>query len=236
MCVASRWRFEDMFIGHFALGLAAKRLTPETSLATTLAAAQWPDIVWPVLVLAGVEHVTIAPGDTAFTPLRFDQYPISHSLLTVMLWGAALAGLHFARCRRPRAALLLGALVVSHWLLDFVSHRPDMPLTPWSPDRWGLGLWNSIPGTFLVEGSLFLAGLAIFRTASRPRDRVGRWAFGLLVAFLLVAYLASALGPPPPSVAAVGWTTVAGALLLLPWAAWADRHRTASVASRNSEL
>ena len=119
-----------MFIGHFAAAYAAKRLVPRTSLGTLFTAAQLPDVLWPPLLLAGAEHATIAPGDTAFTPLRFDSYPISHSLLTVALWGALLGALHFWRRRRALDAVVLAVLVVSHWLLDFVSHRPDMPLWP----------------------------------------------------------------------------------------------------------
>ena len=215
-----------MFIGHFALGLASKRLAPGTSLATTLAAAQLADIVWPVLLLAGVEHVTIAPGDTAFTPLRFDAYPISHSLLTLAFGGLVFGGLHFARFRRGGVALLLALLVASHWLLDFVSHRPDMPLTPWGPRRLGLGLWNSVPATLVVEGLLFCLGVAAFLSASRAKDAVGRWALVGLLAFLVGAYVANVMGPPPPGVSAIAWIGIAGAAVLLPWAAWADRHRS----------
>src|SRR5262249_42567765 len=120
-----------MFIGHFALAYAAKRVEPEVSLGTSMAAGQLADILWPYFLLAGLEKVTVAPGDTAFTPLRFDAYPISHSLLTLLGWGVLFGGLHWWRKRRLRAAALLAGLVVSHWVLDFVTHRPDMPLVPW---------------------------------------------------------------------------------------------------------
>ena len=128
-----------MFIGHFAMAYAAKRLAPRTSLGTLFTAAQLPDVLWPVFLLAGVEHATIAPGDTAFTPLRFDSYPISHSLVTVVAWGALFGALHFWRKQRKLDALVLAALVVSHWLLDFVSHRPDMPLWPAAARSSGSG-------------------------------------------------------------------------------------------------
>jgi len=119
-----------LFLGHFATAYAAKRLAPGTSLGTLFAAAQLPDVIWPVLVLTGVEQAAVAPGDTAFTPLRFDSYPISHSLLTVVAWGAAFGAVHFWRKHRPLDAFVLAALVVGHWVLDFVSHRPDIPLWP----------------------------------------------------------------------------------------------------------
>jgi hypothetical protein len=215
-----------MFIGHFALGFGAKKVAPEISLGTLFAAAQLADLVWPVLVLAGVERVEIRPGDTAVTPLEFVSYPWSHSLLMLAVWGALLAGAWWALRRgRAAAALTLFALVVSHWVLDVVSHRADMPLIPGGGTRLGLALWNSRPATLAVELALFAAGVLLYLRATRPRDRIGRAALWALVAFLLVIYLASLFGPPPPSARLVAFSGLALWLLLL-WASWADRHRT----------
>lgn len=216
-----------MFIGHFAVAFAAKKIEPEVSLGTTFAAAQLADVVWPVFVLTGIERVAIAPGDTAVTPLRFESYPYTHSLVAAVLWGAAFGGLHYLSRRRPRAALVLGLLVVSHWVLDVASHRPDMPVTPWGPLRLGLGLWDSVPATVLVEGALFAAGVWLYASATRARDRVGLYGFAALVAFLVALYAGNLLGPPPPSPAAIGWAGILGAAILLVWAAWIDRHRRA---------
>lgn len=212
-----------MFLGHFALAYGAKRLTPRTSLGTLFAAAQLPDLLWPVLVLAGVERVTIAPGQTAFTPLRFDSYPVSHSLLAVAGWGALFGALHYWRRRRPLDALVLALLGVSHWVLDFVSHGPDMPLWPGGP-RLGLELWSSVPATLVVELLMFAAGLSIAWTAARPRDRLGRSGFAALALLLLLVYAAAAFGPPPPSVVGIGGAGVAGGIVFLTLAAWVDRH------------
>jgi hypothetical protein len=213
-----------MFIGHLATAYAAKRLAPRASLGTLFAAAQLPDVLWPFLLLAGVEHATIAPGDTAFTPMRFDSYPVSHSLLTVAAWGAAFGAVHFWRKRRPADAVVLAVLAVSHWVLDFVTHRPDMPLWPGGP-RLGLGLWNSVPATVVVELLMFAAGLWLALSATRARDRLGRWGFAGLAVLLLLLYAAAALSPPPPSIEAVGWTGAIGTLLILALAVWVDRHR-----------
>ena len=213
-----------MFIGHFATAYAAKRIAPRTSLGTLFAAAQLPDLVWPWLVLAGAERATIAPGDTAFTPLRFDSYPISHSLLTVAAWGAAMGALHFWRKRRPLDALALAALAVGHWVLDFASHRPDMPLWPGGP-KLGLGLWNSVPATIAVELAMLASGLWLALSATRARDRLGRWGFAALAALLLLIYVGNATSPPPPSMEAVGGVGAAGGLLFVALAAWIDRHR-----------
>jgi hypothetical protein len=213
-----------MFIGHFALAYAAKRIAPRTSLGTLFAAAQLPDLVWPCLTLAGIEHATIAPGDTAFTPLRFDSYPVSHSLLTVAAWGAAFGAIHYWRRRRGLDAVVLALLVVSHWLLDFVTHRPDMPLWPGGP-RLGLGLWNSVPATIAVELVLFAAGLWLAVSATRPRDAIGRWGFASLALLLLLIYAANVTSPPPPSMTVVGWAGAIGGILFFALATWVDRHR-----------
>jgi len=213
-----------LFLGHFATAYAAKRVAPRASLGTLFAAAQLPDLVWPWLVVAGVEGATIAPGDTAFTPLRFDNYPLSHSLLTVAAWGAAFGAAHFWRKRRPVDALVLAALVVGHWVLDFVSHRPDMPLWPDGP-RLGLGLWNSVPATIVVELSIFAAGVWLALSATRARDNVGRWGFPALATLLLLIYTANVTSPPPPSIEAVGWVGGIGGLLFWALAVWIDRHR-----------
>jgi hypothetical protein len=213
-----------LFLGHFATAYAAKRIAPGASLGTLFAAAQLPDLVWPWLVLAGVETATVAPGDTAFTPVRFDDYPLSHSLLSVAAWGAAFGAVHLWRKRRPKDALVLALLAVGHWVLDFVSHRPDMPLWPGGPCV-GLGLWNSVPATIVVELLMFAAGLWLAVAATRARDRLGLWGFLGLAALLLLIYAANVASPPPPSIEAVGWVGAIGGLLFVALAAWVDRHR-----------
>lgn len=212
-----------MFIGHTAVALAAKATARDRSLGLLLAAAFGLDLLWPLLLLAGVERVRIAPGDTAFNPLAFESYPWSHSLLMVLVWGALAAAL----AARTRAgwgfALLIGALVVSHWVLDFISHRPDLPLWPGGPVRVGLGLWNSIPATYVVEGGLFLAGLAVYLRTCRPRDWVGRLAFGGLLGLSVLIWAGIPWSPPPPGVRALAWFGMAS-WLLIAWGWWADRH------------
>jgi hypothetical protein len=174
-----------MFIGHFAVAFAARRAEPSVSLGTTVAAAQLCDILWPFFLLAGLEHVSVDPGNTRFTPLRFDSYPISHSLLTVVGWGLLFGGLHWAGKRRPRVAFLLAALVVSHWVLDFATHRPDMPLVPAGGPKVGLGLWNSVVATLVVEGLMFVTGVWLYVSGTRPRDGVGRYGLAAYVVFLV---------------------------------------------------
>ncbi len=217
-----------MFIGHFAVGFAAKRCAPRASLGVLTGAALLLDFIWAVLVLVGVEHVRVDPGNTAFTPLAFVSYPVSHSLVMTMAWAIISAGLYLIVTHYWRGALAVGLAVVSHWVLDAVSHKPDMPLAPGSSVHIGLGLWNSIPATLMVEGGLFVAGVWLYATGTRSRDRVGRVGLGAYVAVLVLLYIANLVGPPPPSGQAVAISDVAG-LVLVVWALSIDRHRRSRV-------
>ena len=213
-----------MFIGHFALGFAAKRLTPRVSLPILFGAAQLADILWPFLVAFGIEQVRIVPGITASTPFDFVSYPYSHSLLFLIIWGVIFGFLCSRTVGNGRTFIVIAALVVSHWVLDFVTHRPDMPLYPGSP-KFGLGLWNSVAGTIAVELVMFAAGVWIYVRATRARDRIGQWTFWSLIALFLVAYLGNVSAAPPSSVMALSLFAIVAAALTLLWSWWADRHR-----------
>jgi hypothetical protein len=214
-----------MFVGHFALGFAAKRAVPRVSLGWLFIAAQLADVLWPFLLAAGVETVRIDPGNTAFTPLAFVSYPYSHSLLLLVGWGLAL-GYGYAALRRapPRTALLLAALVASHWMLDFVTHRPDLPIYPGSRTV-GLGLWNSVGATLTIECAMFGIGIAIYAQTTRPRDAIGRRAFVGLAALLISAYAGNIVGGAPPSVSAIWIVGIFGFAAILALSEWMDRHR-----------
>jgi len=216
-----------MFIGHFGLALAAKRVAPRTSLGTLAAASQWLDLVWPLLLLLGVERVRVAPGWTAFTPLDFEYYPWTHSLAMALAWSAAFGVAYRFRTGYARGAATVAALVASHWFLDAVVHRPDLPLAPGGTARVGLGLWNSVPATLAVEVPLFAAGLVAYATGTRPRNRAGAIAIWSLVAFLGIAYAGNAFSRPPPSSTAIGVAGLSLWLVVL-WFAWADKNREPS--------
>jgi hypothetical protein len=213
-----------MFIGHFALGLAAKRVTPRISLAMLFLAAQFADVLWPVLVALGFEQVRIDPGNTAFTPLDFASYPYSHSLALLAVWAVVVGGGYRAIAGGRGTAVTLGLLVLSHWLLDFLTHRPDMPVYPGGP-KVGLGLWNSIAATLVVEIALFAYGVFMYVRATRARDGIGRWGLVALTTVLLLLYLANLTSGAPPSVTAIWTASIAGAIILMVWAWWVDHHR-----------
>jgi hypothetical protein len=214
-----------VFIGHAAAALAAKKLAPQVSLGVLLAAATWLDLVWPILVLLGIETVRMDPGNTAVTPLDFVSYPWTHSLLLALAWSFAFALALSPWVREWRARIVLAALVLSNWVLDFVAHRPDLPLAPGDSPKLGLGLWNSVAATLAVEGALMAAGLWLYLRTTHARDGAGRYALWSMVAFYLAIWLANFVSPPPPNELAVAWAGVATWLFPL-WAGWADRHRT----------
>jgi membrane-bound metal-dependent hydrolase YbcI (DUF457 family) len=214
-----------MFIGHFAVAFAAKPAAPTVSLGTLFIACELVDLAWPVLLLAGLERAEIRPGVTAFTPLDFVHYPWTHSLVMGAAWAVAFGLLYLLLRRNGRAALIVGAVVLSHWFLDFLVHRPDLPLAPGAQARFGLGIWNSIPATLILEGALFAAALLFYFSRTRALDRAGTWGLAGLLIFLLAAYAGAAFGPPPPSVAAIAWAGLIGGGVIALLGYWIDRHR-----------
>jgi membrane-bound metal-dependent hydrolase YbcI (DUF457 family) len=217
-----------MFIGHYAVGWAGRgalgRSPRGPSLGTWFLAIQWLDLIWPPLVLLGIEEVRIDPGNTAFTPLNFVSYPYSHSLLMAAAWAVAFGAVYRWRSGDARGGFWLAGGVFSHWVLDWVTHGPDLPLYPGSAVRVGLGLWNSVPASLVVEIALFVVGVGLYARATRASDRRGVLANWGLVALLAAIYLANVLGPPPPGVGAVAWSALS-LWLLAAWGYWIDRHR-----------
>lgn len=214
-----------MFLAHYGVALAAKGVSRKESLGSTVLAAQWSDLLWPVFLLLGVESVRVVPGLMEVSALDFVHYPFTHSLLLVAMWAAAVGGIYYLATRRLRGATVVGALVLSHWVLDLLVHRPDLPLWPGSALRVGLGLWHSIGATLVLELGFLALGLAVYARVTRPRDRIGRWGLWTMV-FLLVAFFLSGLAGPPPSDSALA---IGGLVLwiFVPWGYWVDRHRTA---------
>jgi hypothetical protein len=212
-----------MFVGHLAVALTAKKVEPRLPLWVATAASFGIDLLWPILLLTGIEVVAVEPGNTAFTPLNFESYPWSHSLLTTLLWGVLVGGVAFLAFKNSRVGLMAGGLVVSHWLLDLLTHRPDLPLWP-GGTLVGLGLWNSVLGTLLVEGLLFAGAVALYLRMTEARDRVGRWAFWGLIGLTGLIWISGPWAPPPPdakSIAVVGLVM----WILPPWTWWIEGHR-----------
>jgi membrane-bound metal-dependent hydrolase YbcI (DUF457 family) len=212
-----------MFIGHFGLALAAKKLAPRTSLGTLLFATEFADLIWPIFLLLGIEHVRVAPGITRMTPLDFYDYPISHSLLALAVCSAVVGGAYYLFTRYTAGAWAVALGIVSHWFLDVVMHRADMPLWPGGP-RIGIGLWNSWTAGIAVEILTFTVGIWMYRDFTRPKDAVGRYAVWGLMTLVLFVWIGSLVSGPPPTEKVVA----CGALsmwIAVPWGWWADKHR-----------
>lgn len=188
-------------------------------------AASLLDLLWPVFLLLGWETVRIAPGNTALVPLAFVHYPFSHSLVAAAGWSALCGLVYWGATRYSAGAAVVGLVALSHWYLDALVHRPDLPLYPGSPLKVGLGLWNSIPASVLLEGMMFAGGVWLYASGTRARDALGHYSLIAFVGFMALVYVANLLGPPPPDWRAVAWAGL-GSWLFPFWAEWFDRHRT----------
>jgi hypothetical protein len=216
-----------MFIGHYAVGLASKKLAPRASLGVLIAAPILLDLLWSIFLLVGWEHVSVEPNPNPFLRLTFDAYPISHGLLAVVGWATLFAAVYFGLTRYRAGALVIWMGVISHWVMDYIVHRPDLPLYAGGTRLVGLGMWNHRWAAIAVELVLFAVGIWIYLQQTQAKDKIGVYAFWGFVVFLLLAYGAAAFGPPPPaSVKKLALVTLC-TVLLIPWAWWCDNHREA---------
>ena len=214
-----------MFLGHYGIAFAAKRLAPRTSLGTLSFAAQFCDELWPILLLLGVEQVHIEPGVMAANPLDFASYPISHSLLAVIVWAVVIGVAYAVMLRKKRGAIVIGLAVLSHWFLDLPMHRPDLPLMPGVSTKVGFGLWRSLHLTLVLELLVFAGGIWVYLRTTRARDRMGTWTLWAMILVLTATYLGSLFGPAPKTERGVAIGAL-GLWIFVPWAAWIDWHRT----------
>ena len=215
-----------MFIGHFGVGLASKKLDKKISLGTMFLASQFIDLIWPLFLLFGLEKVKIDPGNTEFTPLDFVKYPFSHSFIAVLFWGFLFGLIYFLIKKNLKGSILLGVLVFSHWILDLITHRPDLPFTLRGETKLGFGLWNSVILTLLIEGAVFAFGVYIYLRITKANSRTGIVSLWSLIIFLVVVYLMNTFGPPPPAEGTIAYMGLS-MWLLVAWGYWIDRNRAA---------
>jgi len=185
-----------MFVGHYGVSFAAKKADPTVPLWVLFVAVQLLDVAWAPFVLLGIEKVRIVPGITASNPLDLYYMPYTHSLVAALLWSVAALVVYrlAAGGSGAKAGLIVAAAVFSHWVLDFIVHRPDLPLYDDSA-KVGLGLWNHPTAAFGLEAAVLFVGMWLyFRTAAGRRGAIG--AFGLLM-LAIQAYVF--FGPPPVS-------------------------------------
>jgi len=216
-----------MFVGHFAVGLAAKRVEPALSLGTLVLASMMADLLWGIFMIAGIEHVQFKSGMGAANYLAASDFVMSHSLLMDGLWAGLLAAAYFLRRRYPRGAWVLFGVVLSHWLLDWISHRPDMPLAPGTHRYFGLGLWACIPAALIVEGGFWLVAVIVYARATHPKKRAGVYVYWSVVAVLTLAWYNNLAGPPPRDARMAPIVSFTFFSLAVAWAYWMNQLRSA---------
>jgi hypothetical protein len=210
-----------LLVGHVAVGFLAKRVAPGVSLGTLVLAALLPDLLWCAFMIAGLEGVEmIKPGTTLMNSTVVSRMDWSHSLAS----GALLGGAFVIFRRNRTGAWVLFAAVLSHWLLDFASHNPDMALAPGTKLHLGLGLWNSIPETLAIEGALWLLALVLFVKASHSANRAALYVLWIVAALLTAAWYNNIAGPPPDT-SRMGISSLIFFALVTGWAYWMNQLR-----------
>jgi hypothetical protein len=219
-----------MFLGHYGVAYALKRWEPRLSLGTLFLSVGLVDTAWCIFLLTGWERARIVPGLTPVNPIEFLSYPLTHSLLAGIIWGALAAAITYSWPTRDTSrhhwikAAVVGLAVLSHWFLDLIVHLPDLPLASDSSPKWGLGLWRNLPLTLALELVVFAGGVALY-LQWRSRGHGGQTVKTLGVAAVLaIVYLASVFGPPPSSMRAVGIVGLIGTLLIATMGWWSDRR------------
>jgi membrane-bound metal-dependent hydrolase YbcI (DUF457 family) len=214
-----------MFIGHYAVGFAAKKASPGISLGWLFLAVQFLDLIWPTLLLLNIEKVDINHDPNQLTPLIFTSYPISHSLLMVIGWSILFGFIYWLIKKNIRYAVVLGMCVLSHWILDFIVHYPDLPLYPGNSPKVGLSLWGFPVIESIIELLMFITGVTIYLRITAAKNKIGTYVLWTLIVLLVGAFVANIFGPSPTDVKSVAW----GAQLLwifVGLAFWTDYNRT----------
>ena len=211
-----------MFVGHYGPSFVAKRLAPGVALWVLFLAVQLLDVLWAIFVFLGVERVRIVPGFTRTNALDLYYMPYTHSLPGAAAWSVAAAIVYRWLTGSGRGGIVVGAAVFSHWLLDLLVHRPDLPLYD-NTAKVGFGLWDYPVLTLLVEAALFFGAMALYLARSQPltnRARYAMPAFGVAVVLMQASMLFT---PPPPSDRAMAMTALLAYVAFAGVIAWLER-------------
>jgi hypothetical protein len=219
-----------MLVGHYAIALIAKRAEPRINLGTLVLAAMFADFAWCIFMILGLEHVQFKSAMGAGKYFFATNIALSHSLLMDLVWATSLALAYLLRRRYPRGALVIFLVVLSHWLLDFLSHRPDLPIAPEMHRYVGLGLWNSIPATLLVEGGFWCLAIILYVRCTRSKSFMAAFAFWGGISLLTLVWFSNIAGPPPQNPKAAPFASLIVFSLALAWAYWVNRVRVADPA------
>jgi hypothetical protein len=223
-----------MFVGHYAVGFLGKKLAPKASLATFVFAAMAADILWCAFLLAGIEQVAFTSGKGAGQYFEAINISFSHGLLMDLLWAALLAAGTYLLTRYARGAVIVFLAVLSHWLLDVVSHRPDMPIGLNSGPKLGFGLWTSVPATLLVEGGFWIIALVVYATSHKFSSRAKLWGFWAGSLLLTLSWYGNITGPPPTNGRSAATSSLIFFSLSILWAYWIDKPKVGPAPNRAS--
>jgi membrane-bound metal-dependent hydrolase YbcI (DUF457 family) len=215
-----------MFVGHFGPSYAVKALRPAIPLWQLFIAVQFVDVIWAVLVLLGVEKVRIVPGVTASNPLDLYYMPYTHSLVAAIFWSVAAGAVvwRLTRVANRSAAVWNGAAVFSHWVLDLVVHRPDLPLYG-NAMKVGLGLWNYPVLALSLEAALLFGGMIMYLGVTKPINVIGRVGPPVFGVAMLAIQSYVFFGPPPASPIAAATTALVSYVVFAIIAEWLARQR-----------
>jgi hypothetical protein len=214
-----------MLVGHYAIGFFGKKLAPRASLGVFVLAAMAADILWCAFMLAGVEQVEFTSGRGAGQYFRAVTIGLSHGLAMDLLWAALLAAGVYLFTRYARGAVIVFFAVLSHWVLDVVSHRPDMPIGLGPGSKLGLGMWSSVPITLLVEGGFWILALIVYARSHLFSSRARLWGFGVGSLILTVIWSGNITGPPPTDTRSASMFSLFIFSISVVWAYWIDRPR-----------
>lgn len=219
-----------MFAGHYAPAFAAKALKHAPSMGAAFIAVQLVDVAWASFVLTGVEHARITPDFLAMSDLELYDMPYTHSLVGALAWSVAGALVYrsFDKKNGWIGALLIGALVFSHWLTDFLVHAPDLALYPGGP-KVGLGWWDNPPLAIGSELGLFVIGFALYITSTKPNGVAGRISPWLTAGLMLVVLAFEKLGPGQEHINQAAMSALAAYTIFAALGFWLDATRERKV-------
>jgi membrane-bound metal-dependent hydrolase YbcI (DUF457 family) len=222
-----------MFVGHYGVAFAARRVSPRLSLALLFLAVQFLDVLFAVFVLLEIEKLRIVHGFTAYNPYELYWMPYSHSLAGALVWSALTGWVFWVASRRlpPKerrlASVVLAGAVFSHFVLDLPMHTPDLPLWPGAgAPKIGLGLWNHRFAAIAAELVVLAAGGWIYLRGSRARSSLARIGTLAFATFLVVLTVATPFQPDPSSPRAFAAMALAAYLALAGVAGLVDRGRS----------
>jgi membrane-bound metal-dependent hydrolase YbcI (DUF457 family) len=214
-----------MFIGHWAPAIALAAHPKAPRLGTLFIAGQLVDWGFFSLMLLGVEDMRVSPGISVMNPMDLYHMPFTHSLIGSLVWAAGFALILWLWQRDRVAAMIGGAVVLSHWFLDLLVHVPD--LTLWgSPPKLGFGLWNHPSIAMPLELGITFAALLYYTWKTRATGAVGRIGPALLGLLLLSVQMINWFGGEASEVTPAIPLTALGAFGVVTLVAWLiDRQR-----------